>query len=303
MKDYIMHENDIHIVQYLVDNPKSMGKIIAEEKKLSESEVSKRLNKLKKRRIVDNETCPSQDDKNYTGKCWYVNRDLETLHILVTKAFGSDRDSQTVFMQSHYYRRTTRDLVDRVCELMPLSDRDKDTLEDVLGISWLALKWVLHFIFETDDKRNDILQKLAGSTINPVISPAAARAGGLERGFGDGLNAASPFITDPEKMVTFVFVDGKESICFNDVMKLADRDRMVVFALEEPERFAAVSRVVDYPLARKFGKRNDDRIIKTVKPPIGWNEFFAQLTDLNENYPYLFASTTQTPEQPLDTPL
>jgi hypothetical protein len=57
---------------------------------------------------------------------------------------------------------------------------------------------------------------------------------------------------------------GKKSTCFDDVLRSSYEPWNVV------------------------GKRIDDRTVELVKPPINWTEFFTQLTDLNENYRYLF---------------
>ena len=67
-----MDEKHIPTLMYLYANPYSTGKEIAQYSGLSESNVSKHLNALKKEGIVDNETCQPQKGKNYTGKCWFV---------------------------------------------------------------------------------------------------------------------------------------------------------------------------------------------------------------------------------------
>lgn len=196
-------------------------------------------------------------------KGYRLKQDPETLHILVTKAVDHDRDSQTVFMRSPYYHSMIPVLRDRVCKLMHLSEMEAYTLKSALSTNWLALKFVDHFISE-EDERTDILRYLAHSTNSPMISPAAARAAGFKNGFCDGLNASRPFIIDTGRMVTMVSVDGKKSTCFDDVLRSSYEPWNVV------------------------GKRIDDRTVELVKPPINWTEFFTQLTDLNENYRYLF---------------
>ena len=54
-------------------------------------------------------------------KGYRLNQDPNILHQLVA-AFNHDPDSQHEFMQSHYYRNWTPDLVERFDDLMPLHD-------------------------------------------------------------------------------------------------------------------------------------------------------------------------------------
>lgn len=91
-----MDEQDIRITLYLADNPHNTGKKIAGETKLSESDVSKRLNKLKKDGIVDNKTCSTQNGKNYSGKCWYIVKEPRVLEKLL------DCLADTTFLSTSY---------------------------------------------------------------------------------------------------------------------------------------------------------------------------------------------------------
>ena len=91
-----MNEKDIPIILYLADNPHSTGKKIADETKLSESDVSKRLNKLKKDGVVDNKTCSTQNGKNYSGKCWYIVKEPRVFEKLL------DCLADTTFLSTSY---------------------------------------------------------------------------------------------------------------------------------------------------------------------------------------------------------
>lgn len=91
-----MDEQDIRITLYLADNPHNTGKKIADETKLSESNVSKRLNNLKKDGIVDNKTCSTQNGKNYSGKCWYIVKEPCVLEKLL------DCLAYTTFLPTSY---------------------------------------------------------------------------------------------------------------------------------------------------------------------------------------------------------
>jgi predicted DNA-binding ArsR family transcriptional regulator len=100
-----------------------------------------------------------------TDKGYRLKQDPETLHIMVTKAFDHDRDSQIVFMRSPYYHSMIPVLRDRVCKLMHLSEVEAYTLKSALSTNWLALKFVDHFISE-EDERTDILRYLARKEID-----------------------------------------------------------------------------------------------------------------------------------------
>ena len=186
-----------------------------------------------------------------------LNHDPETFHILVTKAFDHDRDSQTVFMRSQYYQGMIHDLADQFVDSTPKKDRwmlvrpsndddiDDDELavwimDNVLRENWLALKFVTHFIFATDDERSSILDLLMKTSLNPVISPTAARNAGEKRGFRSGMDACQLFIKD-DKQADFI----KERI--KAEMNNAPFDNY-----------------------------------------INWTELFAQLHHFNSNYRYLF---------------
>ena len=85
-----MDEKHIPALMYLCVNPYSTGKEIAQNTDLSESDVSKHLNTLKKEGIVDNKTCQPQKGKNYTGKCWFVVNNLNAY-----QKIGEFQTSQT----------------------------------------------------------------------------------------------------------------------------------------------------------------------------------------------------------------
>ena len=85
-----MNEKDMPIILYLANNPNSTGKTITDETGLNESNVSKHLNKLKEKSIVDYKTCLPQDGKNYTGKCWYILDDPDTFVTLLKKFVGNE---------------------------------------------------------------------------------------------------------------------------------------------------------------------------------------------------------------------
>ena len=100
MASYHANVKDARIILYLADNQNNGGKTIADKTGLSESEVSKHLNKLKEAGIVDYNTCSPQDGKNYTGKCWYVNSDPDTFAELLNRFVGTEYEF--MFLQSFY---------------------------------------------------------------------------------------------------------------------------------------------------------------------------------------------------------
>ena len=107
MVSHCMNEKDARIILYLAKNQNSMSKIIADKTNLNESNVSKYLKKLKEMEIVDYNTCPSQDGKGYTGKCWYVNSDPDTFATLLNMFVGTK--DQKEFLASAYCKQMTRD--------------------------------------------------------------------------------------------------------------------------------------------------------------------------------------------------
>ena len=107
MVSHCMNEKDVRIILYLAKNQNSMSKIIADKTNLNESNVSKYLKKLKEMEIVDYNTCPSQDGKGYTGKCWYVNSDPDTFATLLNMFVGTK--DQKEFLASAYCKQMTRD--------------------------------------------------------------------------------------------------------------------------------------------------------------------------------------------------
>ena len=105
MASYHANVKDARIIMYLADNQNSGGKTIADKTGLSESYVSKHLNKLKEVGIVDYNTCSPQDGKNYTGKCWYiigVIKNSAVLKYLLDIFIGSK--NQSAFLDSRYLR-------------------------------------------------------------------------------------------------------------------------------------------------------------------------------------------------------
>ena len=104
MASYHANVKDARIIMYLADNQNSGGKTIAEKTGLSESDVSKHLNKLKKVGIVDYNTCSPQDGKNYTGKCWYIIEIIKNSAVfkyLLDIFIGSK--NQSTFLDSKYF--------------------------------------------------------------------------------------------------------------------------------------------------------------------------------------------------------
>ena len=77
-----MDEKQMRTISCLLGNPYSIGKEIAQKTDLSESDVSKCLNVLKKEGFVDNMPSQSQKGKNYTGKSWYIVNEMETVRKL-----------------------------------------------------------------------------------------------------------------------------------------------------------------------------------------------------------------------------
>lgn len=163
-----MNEKDTRIILYLASEPNSIGKAIADKTDLSESEVSKHLNNLKKKNILDNQTCPTQEGKNYTGKCWYVIEDLPILKKLVNKF--DDPDKLQEFAQSRYYRNQIPQLIDEFKQRIPtlkgepiifFSIDDELGLEEALKGNWLALKLVLRFTDDVGDpERIELIKKI-----------------------------------------------------------------------------------------------------------------------------------------------
>ena len=163
-----MNEKDTRIILYLVSEPNSTGKAIADKTDLSESEVSKHLNNLKKENILDNQTCPTQEGKNYTGKCWYTIEDLSILKKLVNKF--DDHDKLQEFAQSRYYRNQIPQLIDEFKQRIPtlkgepiifFSTDDELGLKEALKGNWLALKFVLRFTDDVGDhERIELIKKI-----------------------------------------------------------------------------------------------------------------------------------------------
>jgi hypothetical protein len=163
-----MNEKDTRIILYLASEPNSIGKAIADKTDLSESEVSKHLNNLKKDNILDNQTCPTQEGKNYAGKCWYVIEDFPILKKLVNKF--DDPDKLQEFAQSRYYHNQIPQLIDEFEQRIPtlkgepiifFSTDDKFGLEEALKGNWLALKFVLRFTDDVGDhERIELIKKI-----------------------------------------------------------------------------------------------------------------------------------------------
>ena len=103
MASYNVNVKDARIIMYLADNQNSGGKTIADKTGLSESDVSKHLNKLKEVGIVDYNTCSPQDGKNYIGKCWYIIgiiKNSAVFKYLLDIFIGSK--NQSAFLDSRY---------------------------------------------------------------------------------------------------------------------------------------------------------------------------------------------------------
>ena len=237
--------------------------------------VRKALNELE---CVEMKNITPAGRPNYQCR---IKPDPETFHILVTKAFEHDRDSQTVFMRSQYYRGMSRDLVQRFKESIPdndlskldtythtatreqpLTEDDEWLLTNALRANWLALKWVVHFISVEADDRGSILQQLLHSVRNPKISPATADAIGYANGFYDGMVGARPWVDDIDKVVIKTWINEK-----------GDNEK-------EQLTYARACRQA-HPDFLDMCHRRDE-------PRINWKELFTQLDHLNSNYRYLF---------------
>ena len=89
-----MDEKQMRIIAYLLGNPHSIGKEIAQKTNLSESDVSKRLNMLKKEGVVDSIFSQPQKGKGYIGKSWHIINDAETIVKLTD--FAMEREQSLI---------------------------------------------------------------------------------------------------------------------------------------------------------------------------------------------------------------
>nr|QNO46203.1 hypothetical protein ABPEKODN_00016 [Methanosarcinales archaeon ANME-2c ERB4] len=146
---------------------------------------------------------------------WSVIPDFRVLKELVDR-LNHDPDSQHEFMRSQYYRGMTHDLAQQFVDstpnkdrymIAPLSEDDallvtQSIIADGLRDNWLALKFVTHFISVDSDERSGILSRLMETSLNPVISPTAARNAEYKKGFRSGMEASIQYI-DKDKELAF----------------------------------------------------------------------------------------------------
>lgn len=166
-----MNEKDMRIIISLANNPNSTGKKITDKTGLSESTVSKRLNKLKKKSIVDYETCSPHDDKNYTGKCWHILDDPDTFATLLKMFIGTEHledFSHSPYVGEMEVGTVFRIIIDTVSEHM----KSVQPLVEMLGLPATRESLAVHQSQRISDgiaKMNQAMEQLRefASTMPP----------------------------------------------------------------------------------------------------------------------------------------